>query len=126
MLKAVNENDKMLRQSNIDKNIPCEFSDVDCLFYDLDKNITVGLLEKLYEDYQMFAKQQERELAQLQQEENDRLQDLSPVMGQQAVQFEHNGPVMGEQQPQEINLDEDMDNLDFLSLGEPVLRRNLY
>ena len=110
-----------------DKNIPCDISDVDSLFYDLDKNITVGLLEKLFEDYQMFAKQQERELQQLQQEENDGLQDLSPVMRQQAVQFENNLPEIGGMQQQDDNLlEEDMDNLDFLSLGEPVLRRNLY
>ena len=36
--------------------------DVDKLFYDLDKDIDLKLLAKLYEDYQVFIKQQEAEI----------------------------------------------------------------
>lgn len=34
--------------------------DIDCLFYDLDKYVDSNLLHKMYEDYRVFLKEQER------------------------------------------------------------------
>ena len=58
----VKANDTYIKESNVSKNIPYEVGDVDKLFYDLDKDIDLKLLDKLYEDYQAFTKQQETEI----------------------------------------------------------------
>jgi len=53
--------DSQIKEDNISKNIPYELGDVDCLFYDLDKNVRIDLLQKLYEDYQEFVQQQSKD-----------------------------------------------------------------
>jgi hypothetical protein len=121
-LKCVEEKDQYTKQANIENNIPCEMADTDVLFYDLDKNVPINLLEKLYEDYQLFMKQQ----MQIQQDqlEEERMNGFSPV-----IQARDNNFGLGNLGN---NIDfgqdflEDEDNLDLLNLGEPVLRRTLF
>lgn len=57
--EAMRQKDSYIKEDNTSKNIPFEMGDVDTLFYDLSKNIDMNLLEKLYEDYTSFTKQQE-------------------------------------------------------------------
>lgn len=45
----------------MDKNIPCELGDIDCIFYDLDKQVDFTLLEKMYQDYKMYEREQKKE-----------------------------------------------------------------
>ncbi len=82
----------------MDKNIPCQMGDIDSLFYDLEKNINLGLLEKLYEDYILHTKQQEQ----------GKMQDLSPL----SRAADRNGFEF------EQDFFDDVENLDFLMLRE--------
>lgn len=59
--ESIKLRDSQIKEDNLSKNIPYELGDVDCLFYDLDKNIRIDLLQKLYEDYQEFAQQQAKD-----------------------------------------------------------------
>ena len=54
--------DTYIKETNTSKNIPYEVGDVDKLFYDLDKDIDLKMLDKLFEDYQQHIKQQELEM----------------------------------------------------------------
>lgn len=84
--------------------------DIDCLFYDLEKELNLGLLEKLYEDYAEFAKQQEKESTNIEGLELERNQ----------IGMEINGNF-------EQNLEGDLvDDLDFLNLDNLQLRRTLF
>lgn len=110
-LEQERESAKYIKQDNLDKNIPFEMSDVDCLFYDLEKELNLGLLEKLYEDYVEFAKQQEKESANIDALELERNQNIG---------MEINGNF-------EQNLEGDLvDDLDFLNLDTLQLRRTLF
>jgi hypothetical protein len=60
-LERVRLNDQYIIEENKNKNIPYEIGDIDSLFYSLDKEINVALLEKLYEDYLIFSKQHQKE-----------------------------------------------------------------
>jgi len=97
-LKTIEKRNEYIRQTNMDKNIPCQLGDIDSLFYDLDKNINLGLLEKLYEDYIVHTKQQEQ----------GKMQDLSPL----SRATDRNGFEF------EQDFFDDVENLDFLMLRE--------
>lgn len=85
--------------------------DVDCLFYDLEKELNLGLLEKLYDDYVAFSKQQEKESTNVDGLELERNQNIG---------MEINGNF-------EQNLEGDLvDDLDFLNLDTLQLRRTLF
>jgi hypothetical protein len=94
-LKTVEKRNEYIRQTNMDKNIPCQMGDIDSLFYDLDKNINLGLLEKLYEDYILHTKQQEQ----------GKMQEFSPLSHRNGFEFEQ-------------DFFDDVENLDFLMLRE--------
>lgn len=98
------------------KNIPCEMGDVDRLFYDLDKNVDIFLLQKLSEDYNAFLNNSE-------DKENSRGLDspsLEEVMGPNG---NANNNVNGFDdfilEPNFV----DFANIDLLSLDNPSLRR---
>ena len=69
--EKIKERDNCIKEDNINKNIPYQIGDIDSLFYDLDKNIDFGLLDKLYEDYKAYAEQQ--------QFEKQQTQDINPM-----------------------------------------------
>jgi len=50
-LEKVKEEDDKIRFVNTDKNIPADMSDVDSLFYDLEKFVDISLLTKMHNDY---------------------------------------------------------------------------
>jgi len=58
----IKQKDEAIKNYNIEKNIPCEMGDVDSLFYDLHKNVDIRLLHKMHDDYQVYLKQQAREM----------------------------------------------------------------
>lgn len=89
--------------------------DVDTLFYDLGKTVGISLLEKLYEDYQVMAKQQRQEEEAIAPEGQDINNNDNMI-----VQNENMGPNF-------VIPDfmEDFDNVDLMSLGELSLRRAL-
>lgn len=98
----------------MNNNIPCELSDIDSLFYDLDKNLNLTLLDRLYEDYLVFKKQQEKD--------EGTGPDISPLTHPPYdldLENMRNGINFGQDFLEE-------DNLDFLNLGEPTLRRAMY
>lgn len=69
--EKIKERDNCIKEDNMNKNIPYQIGDIDSLFYDLDKNIDFGLLDKLYEDYKAYAEQQ--------QFEKQQTQDINPM-----------------------------------------------
>mgnify|MGYP001033812650 CR=1 FL=1 len=94
--------------------------DIDSLFYDLDKQIDIALLNKMYQDYKMMLKQQEKEecnhkiLGGLPSPEEEE-EDLNPpnlMRGNLEIENIHH--------PVNDNIDED---LDFLGLDNLTLRR---
>jgi hypothetical protein len=113
-MQSLSDKDNIIKQANIDNNIPCELSDIDSLFYDLDKNLNMTLLGKLYEDYLVFQKQQEQS--------EGKTPEISPLT-HPPYEFDLGNMENG------INFEQDFleeDNLDFLNLGEPTLRRAMY
>ena len=108
ILKRVEKKDEWIRQENTDKNIPCQLGDIDCLFYDLDKNLNLGLLEKLYEDYILHTKQQEQ----------GKGHDMSPSSYPTEELNLGNGFEFDQ------DFFEDVENLDFMML--PTLQREMY
>jgi len=112
----IKQNDKYIKETNVGKNIPCEMGDVDRLFYDLDKNVDIFLLQKLSEDYNAFLNNSE-------DKENSRGLDspsLEEVMGPNG---NANNNVNGFDdfilEPNFV----DFANIDLLSLDNPSLRR---
>jgi hypothetical protein len=67
----VKANDLSIKQHNTDRNIPCEMGDVDSIFYDLDKQVEFNLLERMYQDYRDFMRQQEIEERAKQEKEKE-------------------------------------------------------
>lgn len=119
-LQSIKEKDECIRLHNTEKNIPCEMGDVDSLFYDLGKTVGISLLEKLYEDYQVMAKQQRQEEAE---------EEAIVPEGQENINNNENMIVQNENnlRPNFVIPDfmEDFDNVDLMSLGELSLRRAL-
>jgi len=114
-LQTLVEKDTHIKQVNINNNIPCGLSDIDSLFYDLDKNLNLTLLNHLYEDYLGFKKQQSND--------NGRTQDISPMTHPPYdLEFENIGNGINFEQ----DFLEEEENLHFLNLGEPTLRRAMY
>jgi len=109
ILKNVTKRDKYIRQENGEKNIPCELGDIDCLFYDLDKNLNLRLLEKLYEDYIIHTKQQER----------GKNNDLSPSS------YPTDELSLGNGFEFDQDFFEDVENFDFMMIREPALQRDM-
>lgn len=113
-IRSLAEKDSMIKQANTNNNIPCELSDIDSLFYDLDKNINLTLLDQLYKDYLAFKGQQSQD--------EGTSPDISPLTHPPYdLEIENMG--------NGINFEQDFleeDNLDFLNLGEPTLRRGMY
>jgi hypothetical protein len=105
----------------VDKNIPYDMGDVDSLFYDLDKHVDIGLLNKMYQDYKAMLKQQEKEegnnkilggLPPLEDEEEDL---PAPTLMRGNLEIENIN-----QNPVDDNIDEE---IDFLGLDNLTLRR---
>ncbi len=93
---------------NVGKNIPYEMGDVDRLFYDLDKNVSLCFLQKLSEDYNAMGNDDDKE--------NSRGLDsprLEEELASQANNFDN------------FILEQHLDfsNIDLLSLENPSLRR---
>lgn len=113
------EVDQYIKQNNKDKNIPFEMGDVDNLFYDLDKEVTISLLEKLYEDYLIFMKEQDKEgleLGNLPRLEDDEMGDNDNNFN---INLNQDFGDLG-------NFGDDMmEDLDLLNLGNLQLRRTL-
>lgn len=82
--------------------------DVDLLFYDFDKDVEISLLEKLYEDFQLFQKQQQH-----QEEEN---KNNIPNLDQR-------NDVAGIDNLPNFDFLPDLDNIDIMTLGQPTLSR---
>ncbi len=55
-LNEMRENDKYIKYTNSEKNIPFELGDTDMLFYNLERDMSIALLEKLHEEYLMMSK----------------------------------------------------------------------
>jgi len=109
--------DSQIKEDNLSKNIPYELGDVDCLFYDLEKNIRIDLLQKLFEDYQEFVQQQSKENSTFGMEEE--LPDLQlPGLGdRQNFMPNPNNEINGD-------LFNDPGDIDLMNLGSLPLRRN--
>lgn len=118
-LENIKQKDSFIKDENINKNIPYELGDVDCLFYDLDKEVDLNLLAKLYEDNQVLIKQHERESAQHGFSMEEEFQDLElPGLNRQQQQFPqlpNNG--------MEGGLFEWNDEIDLMDLANLPLRR---
>lgn len=115
-MQSLEQRSQEIRQANIERNIPCEMGDVDSLFYDLEKNVEIALLEKLYDDYVMFKRQQERET---EGKEGEGSPDLPPLV--------HSNDDLGlPNLGNGLDFLDDLDNIDLMNLGEPQLRRAMY
>lgn len=77
----VKANDASIKQHNTDKNIPYEMGDVDCIFYDLDKQVELHLLERMYQDYKEFMRQQEREEIEKQEKDKGENEPKDKLLG---------------------------------------------
>jgi len=71
--ERIKEKDTYIKEDNMSRNIPYQIGDVDSLFYDLDKNIDLNLLHKLYEDFKAYANEQ-------QNPEQPAAQHVNPIM----------------------------------------------
>jgi len=104
-LNEMIENDKYIKYNNCEKNIPFELGDTDELFYSLDKDLNVALLEKLHDDYLLMTKDEMK----IESESNMMLPE------------EENGQMMN------LNLDQDfLEDIDLMNLDNLQLRRTLY
>jgi len=115
--ESIKLRDSQIKEDNLSKNIPYELGDVDCLFYDLEKNIRIDLLQKLFEDYQEFVQQQSKENSTFGMEEE--LPDLQlPGLGdRQNFMPNPNNEINGD-------LFNDPGDIDLMNLGSLPLRRN--
>ena len=105
-LNEMVENDKYIKYTNCEKNIPFELGDTDALFYSLDKDLSVGLLEKLHDDYLLMAKDQDQ----------NKESESNMILPE-----EENGQMMN------LNLDQDfLEDIDLMNLDNLQLRRTLY
>jgi len=106
-------NDQYIKKKNINKNIPFEIGDIDCLFYDLDKEVNISLLEKLYEDYINFVKEQGKEL-----------KPEDPLLLNEG----HNVNINNHNMELELDFgqEEFVEDLDLLNLDNLQLRRTLF
>lgn len=111
-LEETRNHDQYVKEKNINKNIPFEIGDVDCLFYDLDKEINISLLEKLYEDYMLFVKEQGKEI---------NLSEEDPLH----LNNGHNNN-NGMELELDFGQDEFNEDLDLLNLDNLQLRRTLF
>lgn len=113
-LQSRAKKDCIIREANMNNNIPNELNDTDSLFYDLNKNLTVAILKNLFEDYLLLKKEQSQD--------EGRTPEISPET------HPPNELDLGNME-NEINFEQDFleeENLDFLNLGEPTLRRAMY
>jgi len=55
-LNDMRENDKYIKYTNSEKNIPFELGDTDILFYNLERDMSIALLEKLHDEYLLMSK----------------------------------------------------------------------
>ena len=113
-IQSVEEKDQTIKQINTDNNIPYEMGDVDYLFYDLDKNVNINILEKLYEDGQASKKQQD--------EEEERLHGLQ-VLENPSESSQNGLRNLGNGLDLEEDFSLDLDNIDLMSLPESTLLR---
>ena len=105
-----------MKEKNINKNIPFEIGDVDCLFYDLDKEVNIPLLEKLYEDYILFVKEQGKEINLPEPPEDPFMfNDVHNGNGNHNMELEF-----------DFGQEEFAEDLDLLNLGNLQLQRTLF
>jgi len=90
---------------NTGKNIPFEMGDCDKLFYDLEKNVDLDLLQKLSEDYNNYLNEDKDNSGGLD------LPILEEVMGPNNGLDDFNFDFM------------DVNNIDLFALENPSLRR---
>jgi len=103
--EKIRENDKYIKEMNTGKNIPFEMGDCDKLFYDLEKNVDLDLLQKLSEDYNNYLNEDKDNSGGLD------LPILEEVMGPNNGLDDFNFDFM------------DVNNIDLFALENPSLRR---
>jgi hypothetical protein len=103
--EKIRENDKYIKEMNTGKNIPFEMGDCDKLFYDLEKNVELDLLQKLSEDYNNYLNEDKDNSGGLD------LPILEEVMGPNNGLDDFNFDFM------------DANNIDLFALENPSLRR---
>jgi hypothetical protein len=115
-LEKVCQNDQYIIQENINKNIPYEMGDVDSLFYSLDKEMNIALLRKLYEDYLVILKEQEKE--------NNTIIEEPPLLD---IELERTQRIIINPNFDENNGEEEfMEDLDIFNINNLQLRRSLF
>jgi hypothetical protein len=103
--EKIRGNDKYIKEMNTGKNIPFEMGDCDKLFYDLEKNVELDLLQKLSEDYNNYLNEDKDNSGGLD------LPILEEVMGPNNGLDDFNFDFM------------DANNVDLFALENPSLRR---
>ena len=101
-LNEMRENDKYIKYTNSEKNIPFELGDTDMLFYNLERDMSIALLEKLHEEYLLMGKDENE--GEVKSETNMMLPELPEV----GAEFDF------------------LEDVDLMNLDNLQLRRTLY
>ena len=97
-LNEMRENDKYIKYTNSEKNIPFELGDTDMLFYNLERDMSIALLEKLHEEYLLMSKD----------ENEGEMKNESDMMLPEVGEFDF------------------LEDVDLMNLDNLQLRRTLY
>ena len=112
---------------NKSKNIPTELGDIDSLFFDLDKNVNLTVLQNLYESHkqQMKKEAKNENVIQEEEEKEELCLEGEKMIKKQSTRIkipevEEAGDVRGKGLESELNFDDaeldDIPDLDNLTL----------